>query len=869
MTKGKKYVLSVCLSISMLLSGFVPLAKVNAETKNKFLVLVSSPLLKAENASEFTDAIDQYASDLASSNWLPTIISVNNVPDKEANYECPDAESLKALIRKFYESGYQGFVMIGSSPSLPVAWFHNENNDLGGNPIKKSDKYYADPCDVYFADMDTEWEVTDGNFVAPPSTKTANDVKYDFGKIGPEMFFGRIYTKGAVIRKTNGSYDKVDTYEEENLEIIKYLKKVHEYRNGNGPKLTDEEEGRYYFNGTCTVKDDLNAYLDSQFTNIKMEYDQSRSKDDIFFDTLNNEGFRAAYINSHGYIDSHGYSDNSLAKGQFINENYVTSDKISKVNSKLRLLLLTPCSSSRYISYDQYSHGIEEDCVGKSFLYNSDYMLNVYGCIAPTNLYYPGFYKKMFDDVNNACVGKAAQGYLNANKGYYTMQSTIYGDPTIQYKPVKKTASSIPVITSFNSNVEVKGGKYLLLPIEIRDLDSTSVNIEITGLPNEAPINDTVQIDNTTGTYYLTWYAPASKKGNTYEIKVRVSDNEGNKFEETFDLFISEINNGMLINEASGWTKSGANYSFEKTPMEPITLTENNFKGIRLEDGYLILSQVLRLAPNRDYKLLYYGVQDLQQQNAVSINIGNKFNIVDNWDKNIDGSLTKNFIYKNNEIYFNSGKSGVVTLSINIGNEFYTVNGLVALSGFRLVPFYQERFYTDISSNWYFPDEIESWSYEKGELNSEAGDGVKAVLSDVFSKNVSVESDVTVFDDYYYSDAGIMFRANKIYKGANAFKGYYVGMDAANNIVRLGRMNNDYTNLHSQYYSIVPGNKYHLKVVAIENDISVYVDDMETPLFTYSDENCEDYIVQGRVGLRNYWAHSHFDNVEVNSAGIN
>jgi len=162
------------------------------------------------------------------------------VQDIHVGHECPVAletieggspESLKALIREYYAAGLSGVVLIGR---LPAAWFEVPNDHYwweGGYG-------YANwTCDLFFMDLDGQWEDRDGNGI------------YDFhtqglGDRGPEIFIGRIDAS------TMGSYGT-------EVELLaRYLDKDHTYWAGDlefqnyGLVYTDHDwanTSTYYF----------------------------------------------------------------------------------------------------------------------------------------------------------------------------------------------------------------------------------------------------------------------------------------------------------------------------------------------------------------------------------------------------------------------------------------------------------------------------------------------------------------------------------------------------------------------------------------------------------------------------------------------
>ena len=67
------------------------------------------------------------------------------------------------------------------------------------------------------------------------------------------------------------------------------------------------------------------------------------------------------------------------------------------------------------------------------------------------------------------------------------------------------------------------------------------------------------------------------------------------------------------------------------------------------------------------------------------------------------------------------------------------------------------------------------WSVEDGQYHVTPSDGSKALFKDLDLKNFTMEADVTLEEG---QNAGLIFRATEVGVGADAYKGYYVGLTA-------------------------------------------------------------------------------------------
>ncbi|KAK2592632.1 hypothetical protein QQS21_009659 [Conoideocrella luteorostrata] len=109
-------------------------------------------------------------------------------------------------------------------------------------------------------------------------------------------------------------------------------------------------------------------------------------------------------------------------------------------------------------------------------------------------------------------------------------------------------------------------------------------------------------------------------------------------------------------------------------------------------------------------------------------------------------------------------------------------------------------------------------------------------------------------------NAGVIVRSSSLSEGADAYRGYYIGISAENNgYVVIGRADNSWRELKRTSTAIKAGNTYTVKVLALGDSISVFVDDMGTPKFTIQDGTHR----TGSIGTRVYATGASFDNMEI------
>jgi hypothetical protein len=152
-----------------------------------------------------------------------------------------------------------------------------------------------------------------------------------------------------------------------------------------------------------------------------------------------------------------------------------------------------------------------------------------------------------------------------------------------------------------------------------------------------------------------------------------------------------------------------------------------------------------------------------------------------------------------------------------------------------------------------------TWAVESGQYSVEAGAGYKSVAAGTSFTDFTYEADVMVSTDTVYSNAGLIFRVTSPGVGGDSFYGYYVGIDAQQDRIQLGKMSNNWTEIATVAMTINTNTMYHMKVVTLGSNIKIYVTDMTTPKLDRTDTTH----TSGAIGVRTFQTHAHFDNITV------
>ncbi|HYG22685.1 MAG TPA: beta-L-arabinofuranosidase domain-containing protein [Verrucomicrobiae bacterium] len=140
-----------------------------------------------------------------------------------------------------------------------------------------------------------------------------------------------------------------------------------------------------------------------------------------------------------------------------------------------------------------------------------------------------------------------------------------------------------------------------------------------------------------------------------------------------------------------------------------------------------------------------------------------------------------------------------------------------------------------------------NWLVDEGALNTvpASANGAKAIAMATDFTNFTYEAEVKVTSA---GDAGLIFRASKPDIGADAYRGYYVGISAERNQVELGLVNNSWQSLRTAPINIAAEKFHVLRVEANGPRLRVFVDGGLQPVIEHHDSTFS----SGMVGVRNY-----------------
>lgn len=161
----------------------------------------------------------------------------------------------------------------------------------------------------------------------------------------------------------------------------------------------------------------------------------------------------------------------------------------------------------------------------------------------------------------------------------------------------------------------------------------------------------------------------------------------------------------------------------------------------------------------------------------------------------------------------------------------------------------------------------EGMQIQDGKLVLTGGNGNKAVAKDQNFTDFVYEADVTVEerrDSTWEAQGGIIFRVSNPNPGADGYEGYYLGLNAGEQFLVLGKAANSgkvWTEIATKKMKIEYGRTYHLKVTAYGNHITCYVDD-NSKNYAKIDVTDNSY-ASGSVGARTWYSKTSFTNMTV------
>jgi len=140
-----------------------------------------------------------------------------------------------------------------------------------------------------------------------------------------------------------------------------------------------------------------------------------------------------------------------------------------------------------------------------------------------------------------------------------------------------------------------------------------------------------------------------------------------------------------------------------------------------------------------------------------------------------------------------------------------------------------------------------NWSARDGKLSTvpASANGAKAFAMATAFTNFVFEGDVSVGPA---GNAGLVFRASKPDIGLDAYCGYYVGINSRNSKLAFGCVSNSWREIASAPVKFGVNRFYHLKILAQDSHIRIFVGDSTSPAIDVTDGNFSD----GMIGVRDF-----------------
>ena len=140
-----------------------------------------------------------------------------------------------------------------------------------------------------------------------------------------------------------------------------------------------------------------------------------------------------------------------------------------------------------------------------------------------------------------------------------------------------------------------------------------------------------------------------------------------------------------------------------------------------------------------------------------------------------------------------------------------------------------------------------NWVARTNVLNTvpASANGVKALAMTTAFTNFTLEADVSVGA---VGNAGLIFRVTKPDIGADAYCGYFFGVNAAADQLEFGWASNGWHSITTVPMTLAANTFYHLKVQTLGTRLRLFVTDMTQPVVDINDSNFS----SGMIGVRDF-----------------
>ncbi len=611
-------------------------------SSNKFLVIVSKPLY---DTGLITAALNTYLSDLSIASWEPLMIKVDNSSSSNPDYVCANPAALKTVIQTYYSQGYVGFVLIGSGPAIPTA-FWRYTQDPGEMVC---------PTDLFYADMDawTDYN-SDGVYESYDSIDTSGN--FLGANYAPEMIYGRI-SAGCL----------TSSITEEAVKVASYLNKIHNYRTyGSNLTLTQQERMLVFydqndFKGLREVIDSFQGLT----TKINGFFDDTITTRDKLKTELEN-GYQFAQYATHSYAQSHAID---YWPGGVIGTEEFNLDYLNSLTPRVHYLNMYSCDACYFQSWP--SGNVPN--IGATYIFNNDYVLNITGSTGHWGFMPDATY---WSEINlGKPIGEVLRDYftreinrtINPEGG--CPKGILLGDPTLTYS-VAKVTNKMPYIRSTNlagarEKPRVEAIVGCGFRIQATDPESDPVTVTVTGLPGGTLI----------GTDQVTW-TPGSGDTGVFQATVTASDRPANLYQEEFSVKVWDVVGDNLLQNsgfetAMNWTADfwdpnctiGRDSTIQRTDTYSAIVSSSVENDCRYE-------QLVDLAPNTNYVFSgYIRTQDVSGRATLTVEYTDNFVIS---STSLSGTNSAwQFVY----LTFNSGDHTSAKFQCRLGMYSDTCTG--------------------------------------------------------------------------------------------------------------------------------------------------------------------------------------------------
>lgn len=178
---------------------------------------------------------------------------------------------------------------------------------------------------------------------------------------------------------------------------------------------------------------------------------------------------------------------------------------------------------------------------------------------------------------------------------------------------------------------------------------------------------------------------------------------------------------------------------------------------------------------------------------------------------------------------------------------------------------YQENFSHATLKDWLLYGG--SWFIKNGAIHAASNKGSwgygihgsKAIAANTFFEDLSYEATVQLNSK---GDAGLLFRVTDHVIGAEAYNGYYFGINADSGQIQLGKSSNQkWVILATTQQKLELGKAYQVRIEAKGAEIKVYFNEGVKPIFSVTDDEFR----TGSIGVRAYDALASIDNLRAKS----